>query len=326
MVKSDLSNFRPHLSDVLWDIWCIASIVGIWPRFIEPNLIKISRKTITINDLPSCLEGFKILQFSDLHFSLRTSDRFLKKIHQKVSDLAPDLIAFTGDFLCYSQLNEPERLRDFLKQFKAPYGCYAVLGNHDYSETIAVNDNGEYDIAAVTGSMISKGVMRLFKTTHLAKKTTPRAAAIAHHKELIDLLKETPFVLLDNSNRCIPIGQSAFNICGLGEYTLAKMDPGQAFKEFDPRYPGIILLHNPDGLPSLEKYPGEVVLSGHTHGGQVNLPWIWQKFTLLENPQFKSGLIRAHGKSIYINRGIGAVMPFRWFAAPELLLLTLEHV
>src|SRR5262249_1541348 len=156
------------------------------------------------------------------HFSPKTSDRFLKRIHQKVQHLAPDLIVFTGDFLCYSQLYQKERLRTFLKGFNAPYGCFAVLGNHDYSETIAINDKGEYDVAIDAGSMISKGFSRLFKTTRLAKKTTARASAVQQHAELLDMLKETPFDLLDNASKTLPIGSSALNICGLGEYTLAK--------------------------------------------------------------------------------------------------------
>ena len=65
-------------------------------------------------------------------------------------------------------------------------------------------------------------------------------------------------------------------------------------------------------------------MCGHTHGGQVNLPWFWKKFTLMENPQLKRGLVRMLDKWIYINRGVGSIMQFRWFAKPEILLLTLE--
>lgn len=319
-----LINTTTHLSDHLWDLWCIASIIGIWPRFIEPNILSVTRKTIELKQLPPSLNGLKILQFSDLHFSHSSSKKFLKKIQQKVAALNPDIIVFTGDFICLSQLEDPTTLREFFKGFSAPHGCYAVLGNHDYSKPITVNEYGEYDIASPPSSMILQGFSRLFKRVNLKKRTTPRAEAIQEHSELIQLLKNTPFTLLNNCCRCVQIRQSALNICGLGEYTLGKTDPASAFSQYDKRYPGIVLLHNPDGFPLLEHFPGEIVLSGHTHGGQVNLPWLWRKFTLLENPQFKSGLHFLNDKWIYINRGVGAVMPFRWFAPPELLLLTLE--
>ncbi len=322
--NQQLTKSNSRLFDSLWDLWCIASGIGLWPRFLEPSLLPVSKKTIPINSLPDDLCGIKILQFSDLHYNPSTSNYFLKKIQRKAAELNPDIIVFTGDFICHSKLCDPADLKNFLKGFHAPYGCYAVLGNHDYSQPVSINSLGEYDIVADTGSKITQGFARLFKPVKLAKRTTSEAMAIPAHEELLELLGNTPFTLLDNANLCIPIGKSALNICGLGEYSLGKTSPDIAFKDFDNRYPGIILLHNPDGLPLLESYPGSIVLSGHTHGGQVNIPWMWRKFTLLENPEFKSGLLHSHGKWIYINRGVGAIMPFRWFAPPELLLLTLE--
>lgn len=318
-------RINKHFSDLLWDLWCVCSVVGIWPRFIEPNLLKVKHLTISLPHLPEALRGFKIVQFSDLHLNHRMSDQFLAKIQKKVQALNPDVVVFTGDFLCYSQLKDKDRLANFLKGFKAPYGCYAVLGNHDYSATVGVNEEGEYDIIVPSKkSMISQGISRLCHTTYLARRSTGNAKATSPHAALLELLSETPFKLLDNASVCLSIQNSGLNICGLGEYTLGKTVPEKAFADYDSRYPGVILLHNPDGLPLLEKYPGDIVLSGHTHGGQVNLPWMWRKFTLLENQEFKSGLVHSHGKWMYVNRGVGAVMPFRWFALPEVLCLTLE--
>src|ERR1700722_3581136 len=92
-----------YISDLLWDCWCIASVIGIWPRFIEPNLIATTKLNIKIENLPKSLEGFKILQFSDIHLHPGMADCFLKKLKDKIQGLAPDIIVFTGDFLCYSQ-------------------------------------------------------------------------------------------------------------------------------------------------------------------------------------------------------------------------------
>jgi predicted MPP superfamily phosphohydrolase len=86
----------------------------------------------------------------------------------------------------------------------------------------------------------------------------------------------------------------------------------------------VVLVHNPDGVKTLRGYPGDVVLSGHTHGGQVNLPWMWKRFAVLENPAVRRGLYYLEGKWIYVNRGIGSVMKFRWFAVPEILSITLR--
>ena len=99
--------------------------------------------------------------------------------------------------------------------------------------------------------------------------------------------------------------------------------PDEAFKNYNPDYPGIILTHNPDTAP-VKGLSRRFIFSGHTHGGQVNLPYMWRRFTVLENMRFKKGLFKEHGKWIYVNRGIGsAIIPFRWFSPPEILLATL---
>ena len=106
---------------------------------------------------------------------------------------------------------------------------------------------------------------------------------------------------------------------------LGQCRPEKGFEGYQANYPGIILVHNPDGIKTLQDRPGELILSGHTHGGQVYLPWMWKRFTRLENPAVRRGLYHLDGKWIYVNRGIGSVMKFRWFAVPELLSVTLQR-
>lgn len=316
-----------RFSDFLWEAWCVISLVGIWPRYIEPNMLLTSRMNVKLLNLPQGLHGLKIVQFSDLHFHAGLPDFFLKKITRKIKAEEPDLIVFTGDFLCHARLSDKDRLLKFLNSLSAPSGCFAVFGNHDYEQSICVNAEGEYDVNQNEdgSSLILQGFQRLLTTTKLAKKATARAKALSEHLELAALLKQTPFVLLNNSTKCVPIKGAALNLSGLAEYSLGKIEIQSAFQNYDPHYPGIILLHNPDGIPLLKDAPGEIILSGHTHGGQVNLPWMWKKFTPMENREFKKGAIEWNGKWVYVNRGIGSVMPFRWFAPPELLLLTLEE-
>lgn len=313
---------RPSLSDFLWDTWCITSIVGIWPRFIEPNLIAISRHTIKIPNLPEKLCGLRLVHFSDLHFSRGMSTRFLQKITRKIRACAPDLIVFTGDFLCYSKLEDKDRLKTFLNTLHAPLGCFAICGNHDYARYVSINSRGEYDVMHDSNSAIGKGFKRLFSNVTLKKVVTAEARAVTQHQELQELLRETPFVLLHNDSKQISCNGTSFNMVGLGEYILSKTNPAEAFRSANPDCPTIVMLHNPDGLHLLQEYRADLVLCGHTHGGQVNLPWMWKKFTLLENERFKSGFMQYNDKWVCINRGIGSTMCFRWFAMPEISLIT----
>jgi predicted MPP superfamily phosphohydrolase len=316
-----------HFSDALWDLWCIVSIVGIWPRYIEPNLIRVSHRSIALPLIPEALKGLKIVQFSDLHFRKNLSSKFLDRLAKKLLRISPDLLVFTGDFLSHSELEEcdQERLLNFLNRLHAKYGCYAVFGNHDYASYVSVSAEGDYDLLdEEKKALIKRGFARLFRKTTLTKHITERARSVMHHEQLVELLRKTPFQLLENKNQTIKIKDSYLNICGLGEYILGKTDPVRAFQGYNKDYPGIVLLHNPDGLPLLRGHPGDIVLCGHTHGGQVNLPWMWKKFTLIENLEFKRGLFHYADKWVYVNRGISGLMKFRWFASPEILSLTLS--
>lgn len=315
--------FNFSFSELSWNLWCIASIVGIWPRFIEPRLIATTKLKVPIANLSQELNGLKILQLSDLHLGAYMSDAFIDKLISKIQSLSPDIIVFTGDFICYSNLHDADRLKKVLCSLQAPLGCYAVLGNHDYRDYVSINSEGYYDVINCTESTLKKGWKRLFSSINLLGESTEKALAVQLNTPLVDLLKKTPFKLLNNENSLIPIGNSYLNICGLGEHMLGQCRPELAFKQYHPQYPGIILTHNPDSIPSLQNYPGDIILCGHTHGGQINLPGLCKKFMLLENMKFKRGLHSFFDKKVYINRGIGSVMKFRWFAMPEILLLNL---
>lgn len=313
-----------RLTELLWDAWCIVSVVGVWPRFIEPNLLRTTKLQLQIPKLPPSLNGIKILQFSDLHLHPRTPPSFLKKLKTRISELNPDLIFFTGDFICYSQLDEKERLKNFLNELQAPYGCFAIFGNHDYSNFVSVNGEGDYDVLNPEQSSLKRALKRLFINQILTKRITAKAFETQENNELVELLKETPFQVLNNTTIQLPVRDTKINLSGLGEFMLGKCLPEKAFKQYDPAFPGIVLLHNPDGIPLLQNFPGEVILCGHTHGGQVYLPGIWKKFTLMENIEFLRGLKQIDRKWVYINSGVGSVLPFRWFSMPEILLITLE--
>lgn len=312
-------------SEWLWDAWCIASVIGIWPRFIEPRLLTVKRLALSLPHFPKALDGLKILHFSDLHWNDQFPSRYQKKIIRQINSLTPDLILFSGDFLCCSKLENPEGLRLFLESLKARIGCFAVLGNHDYADFVTINAQGDYDVEETSAaSTIVKGFKRLFRSPVLTKKVTERALRVGKHQELMHLIKQTPFQLLNNTTQLIACNGHWINICGLEDYSLGKCLPSEAFKNYHAQYPGIILSHNPDTFELLTHYPGDLILSGHTHGGQVNLPWLWKRFTRLEKWELKRGLKKAGKKMGYINRGISSVMKFRWFAPPELTLITLQ--
>lgn len=307
-----------------WDLFFISSIAGIWPRFIEPKLLFSSSIPLQIPCWPSKLTGIRVIQISDLHFSDVLTDRFLGKIERRVNAEKPHLLLFTGDFICRSKLHNPARLKQFLNSLHASHGRYAVLGNHDYNRYISINQDGDYDIFEEENTQLNQGVKRFFKKPILTTKSTDSVKQLTSHPELMQLLKDCDIEVLQNESRTVSIHDQSLTIVGLGEHMASQANPEKAFSLCDPQLPTIALVHNPDAIPNLSRYSCDLILAGHTHGGQVNLPWLWNKICILENPRYKKGLLRENGKWIYVSRGIAGVTPLRFFSPPEITTFTIE--
>jgi hypothetical protein len=309
---------KKNYSNILWDAFCFASVFGIWPRFIEPKLL--STTSFEVN-LPKVKQPLKIIQLSDLHFNDAVNGNFLNKILQRVANESPDLILITGDFLCMGRMADAQELKDFLLSLKARLGIYAVLGNHDYTEGLNINSAGYYDTVKSTSLPALSGFKRLWEVPEVRGTATDAAKAVSPNPELLKVLQETSVTLLDNQT--VQVGD--LNLTGLGDLMADAVHPEKAFAGYDPDLPGVILAHNPDTVTRLKNYPGGLVLSGHTHGGQINLPWLWKRFTTMENMQFKSGLHKFQDKLLYISRGLGGVIPFRFNTIPELVTITIKR-
>lgn len=307
------------------DAVAVASLAGIWPRFIEPKLLKTTHLSLSLPSLRGLKQKIKIVHFTDLHFHKGSSSSFFKKVQKTILDQQADLLCFTGDFLCYSQLEAADQLLEFLEPLKAPLGSFCVFGNHDYERYVSRDSQGNYTVRSpippLQGAL--RGVRTLFsKKNNIKGKVSEEAARTKIHPDLKKLLAKTPFTVLENSAQQLPIG---LNIVGLGEYGLGKCLPDCAFKNLNPQFPTLLLLHNPDALPLLQDYPTDLILAGHTHGEQIYLPFplrkLSQKLTRLENPQFSRGLYRLGSKTLYVNRGISGHKPFRFCSIPEILTI-----
>ncbi len=269
-------------------------------------------------------DGLKVLQFSDLHFNRQVNEGFLRRLSERIFKLAPDLIVFTGDFLCYSALHDADRLSGFLRGLNAPLGCYTIFGNHDYTSYVTINKAGEYDVIDNAPMEVLKGIRRVFSKMNVRGSMAPHFPNLQPSEALVELLDTTPFTILENETIQLRRDAATLNVCGLGEYMANRFLPEIAFQNYDRDHPGIVLAHNPDCIPHLAHSPGEVLLCGHVHGGQVNLPWVRERFIVMENPQYVKGLFHIDGRWAYINRGLGGTLRFRCFSAPELTCITLR--
>ncbi len=279
--------------------------------------------------------GLRILHLSDQHFSgddwVRRSR--LRHIQRLLQGLKPDLILCTGDFLHNDAgLDAVESLLRLLPP--APLGCYAVLGNHDYVE-YSWRDFLLNALRQVTGADSWTGWLRA-----LARQAWEMAALLAriwrndrlrfarvpnNLAELRALLELYGIILLQNEARPLP-GESGLWLAGVDDPVEGSIDLEKTLAALPVGAPALFLTHNPD--PALALPPGRVLLSlaGHTHGGQVVLPWlgaIHTQGTQLSRRQ-PAGLIQRPGHApLIISRGMGESTPLRFRCPPEIVLIDL---
>jgi predicted MPP superfamily phosphohydrolase len=100
---------------------------------IEPRLLEIKHISISNKLIPKGFNQFKIVQFSDTHLGFQYDRQQLSGLMKKINELNPDLIFFTGDLMdTTNKFFEGEQIIPLLKSLRAPFGKFAIYGNHDH--------------------------------------------------------------------------------------------------------------------------------------------------------------------------------------------------
>jgi predicted MPP superfamily phosphohydrolase len=111
-----------------------------YATIFEPNRLKITQIRIKISELPSRLEGLRIVLMTDFHLFPFTSVELIQQSILQASALNPDLVLFAGDFV-YSNAESASELSPILAQLNPKLGSFAVLGNHDHSKGATIVRN-----------------------------------------------------------------------------------------------------------------------------------------------------------------------------------------
>lgn len=316
--KSILSS---KLSNLAWELWCLVSVIGIWPRHIEPNLLFVRKQKLAFPNLPQAFSGLKILHLSDLHFDQEKPSPFFEKIAEKARKLKPDLILFTGDFISYGKVISEEGLCQFLKSFHAPMGCFACLGNHDYETYVTIDASGSLVPTKNHESPLNKGLKKLFSfSTPFKPETRKQNSSIPPSSALTACLQKAGITLLENATFTVKKGDDTLTLGGVGDRFLGR---DQTDLPLSSNNFNLVMAHNPDSAYELLGNGADITFSGHTHGGQVNLPFIREKFLKQEIPHWHKG-VRKRGSSVaLISAGVNSPMTFRFLCPPEITLLEL---
>jgi predicted MPP superfamily phosphohydrolase len=283
------------VSLALAGVGAVAAACVSYGIFVEPRWYR--RRSYRLEVLPAgSSRSLTILHLSDLHF--RPDDqakaRFLASLGQ------PDLVVVTGDII--GEPSSVEVAVDSLRPVRGRLASFFVLGSNDYFTPKPLN------------------YLAYFRGPRRRRKGTRNRTA-----DLIAQLEQDGWVHLKNVKTAVAQGGFRSEVLGMDDPHIERHDLRAATRA-DPTAFGLALVHSPDPAPELAALGYQLIVSGHTHGGQVRLPFVGALVTNSQLPtRLAMGLSRMGPALLHVSPGLGTskFAPFRFLCRPEATVLEL---
>jgi len=260
-----------------------------YARHVEPTWLEVNRIPMPIRGLAPAFHGLKIAHLTDFHYGAHIPSGYLENALERAQAERPDVIALTGDFIDRGPRHVEKAARLF-RHLKAPLGVFAVLGNHDFS------------VHNIRGA-------RRYPDLH-------RTVADALGGEGVTVLRNKA-VRFDRDG-------GGLVVAGIDDLWSRESNPIATFHGQCPETPRIVLAHNPQSVEHFENHRADLVLSGHTHGGQIDLPVLGRVLLGKSAKRWAAGLYPHNQGHVYVNKGVGFGWRFRFGVRPELAVFTLQ--
>jgi len=278
---------------ILWILLAGTAAFWVYASLIEPQRLCIRQIDVPLPNLPEALVGLRIAHLSDLHCACHRDDAVTNRAIAQTLQQAPDLVMITGDLS--NGFRYANCIAERLGALSAQYGVYAVLGNHDWNCTL---------------------------TTYLFGSREPDPT-VPDWQQALD---ETEIQLLENKNLLLTLGGHTVAIAGVGDPSCGRDNIEAALDQAESADLKIILAHSPDAIDLPGADWADLLLAGHTHGGQCRLPGLGSPWAPVWRLRRRSaGLMRFDHTVAYVSRGIGAGMDARFLCPPEVCILTLRQ-
>lgn len=313
---------------------------------VEPLNIQMERLTVHLPRARGRLprQGLRILQLSDSHFQggarrWRESAK-IERVRALTAGLEYDLLIHTGDFIHYdSGLENVLCLLDAVPRPRL--GAFGVFGNHDYTHyamqealprmwrTFLAEERAADQHRAGT-ARIAAAATRWLRYIRYVRNTPldGRRTGSNNANRLTAALEEWGMTLLHNRTVHLRQPETGLDIylAGVDDVVEGRPHLGNSLQEVPEGAPVILLSHNPDIIASPQLPKIDLVLSGHTHGGQIRLPLWGPAHTQSEHVSRRhvAGYFQVGATQVYISRGLGEGIPLRFRAGPQIALIEVK--
>ncbi len=281
---------RRKRSRIVWWILGLvfAAVVAILAiGFGETYRLEIKEYTFACPDLPAEFDGVRVALVTDIHRGPFFSENRVGSLVERVNALEPDLILLGGDYV-YLDTSYAASCFAELAGLQAPLGCFAVLGNHDYG-TYDDGDNGPATV--------------------------------------VQAIEEAGITLLRDEGIWLEYNGARIRLGGVSDYQVDRPRLGPVVDDTSEDDFVLLISHSPDFAEDLPAGAVDLVVSGHTHGGQVTLFGLWAPYIPSEYGQkYRTGMVTNEVTTVIISNGVGTstIPPIRLFARPQIVLITLQ--
>ena len=285
---------KPKLVTRLLKLALLLIVLG----FATWGYMKFEARWITVDsiDLPNetfpVRRSFRILHLSDFHFSDNVPLSYIEESIVLGLRKKADVCFITGDFITTKISDD-----DFAKYVKVlgklteKVPTFACLGNHD------------------------------------GGKWSNSANGYSNTERVEELLQEAKIGLLENERRVIYVKGQPLALVGLGDIWNQRCFPDKCLRKKSEggsaqNPPTIILSHNPDSKAFLSEHEWNLMLCGHTHGGQCKIPFLgYAPFAPVKDHDYLEGLHTWEDRLIHISRGVGNLHGLRFNCRPQVCIL-----
>jgi uncharacterized protein len=276
---------------ILLAIAAVLAVAGaVYARFIEPRWIRIKTTQIAIGDREGGGLDVRIVHLTDLHLSPEVSIAYLRKVFREAAAQRPDLICLTGDYIT-DRLTMKTEYTDALKILSSAAPTFACPGNHD-------------------GGLWAR-----------------KRGGYPYVDEVKAVFVDAGIAFLENETASLEIRDSKIIVAGLGDLWAGRCAPEEIQGVLDSTRADlkVILTHNPDSKTKVKGLKWDLLLAGHTHGGQFYFPFIGTPFAPVNDRKFVNGVFEYEKGKMYVSPGVGNLHGVRINCRPEISVLELKR-